>query len=661
MCGIAGFLTSRGGTGEPARESIAAMIHALSHRGPDDSGEWIDTHAGVALGHTRLSILDLSPLGHQPMRSRCGRYAIVFNGEIYNHKDLRSELITQGVKFRGSSDTEVLVEAIAHWGPREAVARSNGMFAIAAWDCKGRVLHLFRDRIGEKPLYYGWAGGAFVFASELKAIRCYTDFDNRIDMAAVGQFLKRGYIPGPLSIFLGIRKLPPGTHLRIRADNYGAEPEPQPYWSFGEILRGAAERPFRGTEAEASELLEKLLLDAVRIRMQSDVPLGALLSGGIDSSTVVAMMQAQSARRIKTFTIGFESTTYNEAHHAAAIAKHIGTDHTELTVRSREALEIIPKLAWIYDEPFADSSQIPTCLVSQLARRHVTVALSGDGGDELFGGYERYGWGRKIWAIRNRMPPAIRRVAESRLRWVQAAGLLANNSGLSRLFAQKLPVRNFSDKAERLGSLLACGTPADMYDALTSLWNNPADLLSQDAVSPPLRSKNFIEGWSLTEQMMAADTLCYLPDDILVKIDRAAMSVALEGRVPLLDHRIIELSWSLPARMRIHHSKPKLMLRNVLYRYVPRELIDRPKMGFSVPLGQWLRSELRPWAESLLSEARLAREGLLNPACIRKKWEEHVSGERDYGHQIWSILMLQEWLSQMHSQRVPQAQLLASR
>ncbi|MEW5855963.1 MAG: asparagine synthase (glutamine-hydrolyzing) [Cyanobacteriota bacterium] len=652
MCGITGFWdTSRQKSADEMQAIAQKMSDALLHRGPDDGGAWVDAAAGIALGHRRLAIVDLSPQGHQPMVSANGRYIIVFNGEIYNFLDLRRELERLGHRFRGGSDTEVMLAAFTEWGLPQAVQQFNGMFAFALWDCQERVLHLCRDRLGEKPLYYGWMGKTLLFGSELKALKAYPHFQFEINRDALTLFLRHNYIPTPYSIYQGIYKLPPATVLTWNGGE--TRSSPIPYWSAKQIAESGVTNSFAGSEAEAAEKLEALLQEAVKLRMVADVPLGAFLSGGIDSSTIVAMMQRVSSQPVKTFTIGFYENSYNEAAYAKAVAQHLGTDHTELYVTAEEALAVIPKLPSLYDEPFSDSSQIPTFLVSQLARGQVTVALSGDGGDELFGGYNRYFWGSKIWQLIGWIPTTLRQFAGDALtslspnKWNQAF------SHVDSLLPTQLQHPNPGDKLHKLAEILAMPNSDAMYRGLVSHWKNPEVLVigSREPSTVLTDSLNWAHLPSFIQRMMYLDTVSYLPDDILVKVDRATMGVALEARVPMLDHRLVEFAMSLPLSMKINNSGGKWLLRKILCKYVPRNLIERPKMGFGVPIDRWLRGSLRDWAEELLSSERLQREGYFNPQPIRQKWKEHLEGDdcdglrqRNWQYYLWDILMFQSWL-----------------
>jgi asparagine synthase (glutamine-hydrolysing) len=653
MCGIAGLWDIRSQVDVQERAAaIRHMARTLTHRGPDDEGYFQDESAGLALGHRRLSILDLSPLGRQPMVSASGRYVIAFNGEVYNFTALGRELELDGTAFRGRSDTEVMLAAIDEWGLMPAVTRFIGMFCFALWDRQNRTLFLVRDRLGIKPLYYGWAGGTFTFGSELKALRACPGFDNPVNRDALTLLLRHNYIPAPYSIHDNIHKLMPGTILAVTSRLAAAPQNLQTiaahedtYWSAREVTEcGVAER-FGGSREEAAQQLDRLLREAVGQRMVADVPLGAFLSGGIDSSTVVALMQTQSERRVKTFSIGFHEGGYNEAQHAKAVARHLGTDHTELYVTPEEAMAVIPNLPALYDEPFSDSSQIPTYLVSKLAREHVTVSLSGDGGDELFGGYNRYFWGRRLWAMLSRIPRPLRAVTGHALGAVRPALWGRVGALTAPLLPRHLRVSQSADKARLLAEILAVPSADALYRRLVSHWKYPEVLVSNTrepptALTDPVRCAYLAD---YTERMMFADMVSYLPDDILAKVDRASMGVGLEARVPLLDHRVVEFAWRLPLDLKIREGQGKWLLRQVLYRYVPKELIERPKMGFGVPIEHWLRGPLRDWAEELLDERRLKQEGFFDPTPIRQKWAEHLSGQRAGHYCLWDVLMFQAW------------------
>lgn len=653
MCGIVG-LVAPGAPEDELRTAAWRMASTLRHRGPDDEGVWVDVGAGIALGHRRLAILDLSPQGHQPMLSESGRFVIVYNGEVYNFSDLRHGLEDRSHAFRGQSDTEVMLAAFEQWGVEQAVKRFIGMFAFALWDRQERLLYLVRDRLGIKPLYYGWNAGFFLFASELKALRALPFFCPEIDRNALALFLRHNYIPAPYSIYRGIYKLLPGTILTLRWPvKEGQSPAPVPYWSAHEVAARGAAVPFIGSGIEAEEQLEELLRDAVRLRMVADVPLGAFLSGGIDSSTVVALMQAQSTRPVKTFTIGFYDDGYNEASYAKEVARHLGTDHTELYVTPREAMEVIPKLPHIYDEPFSDSSQIPTFLVSQLARGAVTVSLSGDGGDELFGGYDRYFIALYIWKWLGYMAPALRRTVSTSLKLL-APGVWDRLLGqpLSLLGVGSPRGLRLGDRLHKVSEVLAVRDAQDLYHMLISHWKNPASVVpgAVEPVTPFTERNGMVDLPDFIQQMMLLDLITYLPDDILTKVDRASMAVSLEARVPLLDHRVVEFAWSLPTAMKIRNGKGKWLLRRVLYKYVPPELVERPKMGFGVPIDAWLRGPLQEWAEELLDERRLREEGFFNPEPIRQKWTEHLSGERNWHYYLWDVLMFQAWRQEARGQ-----------
>lgn len=648
MCGLAGFL----GRGEwMQRDTVPSiltrMANAIASRGPDDSGVW---HGDTAIGlaHRRLSIVDLSAAGHQPMICHAGRYVMVFNGEIYNHDELRRELHANGLApaWRGHSDSESLLAGFSAWGIRATVERCAGMFAFAVWDRHARVLHLGRDRLGEKPLYYGWQGqgdsACFLFGSELKALKAHPTFAAEIDRNAICLLMRYGYITAPYSIYRGFRKVPPGHLVTVSL----ARPKPQveAYWSLFEVaLQGACE-PLVGDAELITDTLESALSSAVRQQMVADVPLGAFLSGGVDSSVIVAMMQAQSNRPVKTFSIGFHEEAYNEAGHAKAVAQHLGTDHTELYVTAQQALDVIPKLPQLYCEPFADASQIPTFLVSQLARQQVTVSLSGDGGDELFGGYSRYTLARDAWQKIRNLPHVLRQPMAGAIRAMPAASWNSLLRPVSALLPGYLQTTSPGDKLHKGASLLGSKNVDELYAGLITHWEPEGMVLG--GIEPPtyLRSKPALGAFDSVQRMMALDSMTYLPDDILVKVDRAAMAVSLETRVPFLDHRVLELAWRIPQSMKVSHGQAKWILRQVLYRHVPQRLVDRPKMGFGVPIDEWLRGPLREWAESLLSETRLRREGFFDPAPIRQKWMEHLTGMHNWQSPLWDVLMFQAWL-----------------
>lgn len=624
MCGITGFLLSSGGF--PAG-AIDRMTDSMVHRGPDDRGTWAELNSGIAFGHRRLSILDISPLGRQPMASNCERYVLCYNGEVYNYKELRDELRGLGHEFKGGSDTEVLLAAIVEWGVEAAVTRFVGMFAFALWDCRELELVLVRDRLGIKPIYYGSVGADFVFGSELKSIKAYPGFDNGVDRGALSLYFRHNYIPAPYSIYENVHKLAPGCILRVKA---GKQPRIGTYWSAQAVWDEGLNRPFAGNEMDAVDHLETLLKDAVASRMISDVPLGAFLSGGIDSSTVVALMQAQSGRPVKTFSIGFNESGFNEASHAKAVAEHLGTDHTELYLNATDMLDIIPSLPRYWDEPFADSSQIPTYYVSQLARRHVTVSLSGDGGDELFAGYDRYFWSDKVRGMLA-VPHAVRSVLAS--------------------IGNQLPVWAYS----ALGPLghkirwrldgLKCRDFKSLYRFLVSHHKNPASFVLSGHEPETALTRSSQAGGDVYHRMGLWDTVSYLPDDILTKVDRASMAVSLEARVPLLDHRVVEFAATLPKAMKIKEGQGKHVLRQVLYRYVPKKLVDRPKMGFGLPVAQWLGHELKDWCEALLDREKMKQQGFLDYRAVRTMWEHFLTGDEYYSHFLWDILMFQAWLT----------------
>ena len=648
MCGITGFLS----TGKQAQDilelTIKRMCDTIVHRGPDDMGVWFDLKTQVVLGHRRLSIVDLSEHGHQPMISRCGRYVMVFNGEIYNHQEIRSELVAR--TWRGHSDTETILELMTVVGPAQALQKMNGMFAIAVWDRESATLTLARDRMGEKPLYYGWQGtgqhASFLFGSELKALKAHPGFAAGVDRSSLCLLMRHNCIPAPYSIYRGISKLEAGCLLTVSL----AQPEPkvERYWSAAAVAIAGCAKPFAGTPPQAVDALEMLLKSAVQQQMVADVPLGAFLSGGIDSSTVVALMQAQSSRPVKTFTVGFNEEGYNEAVHAKAVAMHLGTEHTELYLSPQQALDVIPRLPTLYSEPFSDSSQIPTFLVSQLARQHVTVSLSGDAGDELFCGYNRYLLANRLWQKLSVLPTSGRRLAARGLAAFSPSRWNAMLGPVNGLLPGSLRQANLGEKLHKAAGVMASADLDALYRGLVSHWDDPASVVIGGTEPPTLLTGNApaLDGLDDIQRMMALDALTYLPDDILVKVDRAGMGVSLEGRVPFLDHRVVEFAWTLPQSLKLRDGVGKWVLRQVLYRHVPKELIERPKMGFGVPIGDWLRGPLRDWAENLLDEARLHREGYFHPGPIRQKWTEHLSGARNWQYHLWDVLMFQAWLAE---------------
>jgi asparagine synthase (glutamine-hydrolysing) len=647
MCGIAGFLNPSG-LPRGAEAILRRMTDAIAHRGPDDAGTWLDGEAGVAVGHRRLAVIDLSPAGHQPMVSASGRYIVDYNGEIYNYQAIRAELEAAGAApaWRGHSDTEVMVAALDHWGIRATLERLNGMFAFAVWDRETRVLTLARDRFGEKPLYYGRMGETFLFGSELKALSIHPAFVREVDRGALALYLRHLYVPAPRSIWRGILKLPPAHYVEIR-DGGRSVGEPTAFWDFPAIARAGQAEPLTDGPALVDRL-EALLKDAVLLRMEADVPLGAFLSGGVDSSTIVALMQAQSARPVRTFTIGFHEGAFDEAVYAKKVAAHLGTDHTEMYVTPGDALAVIPKLPGIWDEPFSDSSQIPTYLVSELTREHVTVSLSGDGGDELFGGYNRYFLGMRIWKAVSRLPMPLRRLA-TKLLSASATGRGAD--ALARLVPRYRNL-NLTDRLPKVGQIVSERSPIGIYRRLVSHFDTPASILVSGIEPPNLLSGGGEPAFSdFRNTMMYLDTLGYLPDDILAKVDRASMAVSLESRVPFLDHRVAELAWRLPISAKIRGGVGKRILREVLYRHVPKHLVERPKMGFGVPMASWLAGPLRDWAESLLDEARLRDEGFFDPVQIRTIWAEFKSGKRAWQHHLWTVLMFQAWWAENRGDR----------
>ena len=636
MCGIAGILSASERTDAIMRK----MTDAISHRGPDADGLWHGE--GISLGHRRLSILDLSQAGAQPMTSRSGRYVIVYNGEIYNHLALRERLTGP---WQGHSDTETILALIEQVGFESALTQLVGMFAIALWDVKESRLHLARDRMGEKPLYYGWAGQDIVFASELKAITAHPRAQKVLSQEAIFHYMRYSYVPAPLSIYEGIFKLKPGQHICFDQESlrYHSLPEPHTYWSYQQAVSSGRAALFEGSDDEAKSLFHDTLSQAVRGQMISDVPLGCFLSGGIDSSLIASVMQAQSSKKVKSFSIGFKEAGFNEAAHAKDVAAHLGLDHHEAYVSEQDALSVIPKLPHIYCEPFADASQIPTYLVSQLAKTHITVALSGDGGDELMGGYNRYSWALKLAKIQTYTPSALSLMAGHMIEAMPAPWL----HHLTGFAPQLNKVTDRGLKAHKFAHMLKAKDFQSLYQQLVSQWAQPQDALSSADVFADRSADLSSLSLGPVDYMMAQDSLTYLPDDILVKVDRAAMANSLEGRIPFLDHRLIELSWHMPLSIKIREGKGKWLLRSLLYDYVPKQLVDRPKAGFAVPLAKWLRGDLREWAESLLDEQALNATGLFDTKKLRAVWQAHLSGQHDYQYQLWGPLMLLAWQNEV--------------
>jgi asparagine synthase (glutamine-hydrolysing) len=651
MCGLTGIWTT--GSRDGLSETVRRMTAALAHRGPDAEDTWVDVDAGTALGHRRLAVIDLTTQGAQPMHSACGRHVLTFNGEIYNHQDLRRELEAAGKApiWRGTSDTETLLAGFVVWGVAATLKRAVGMFAVALWDRRERSLTLARDRLGEKPLYYGWVGNganaAFVFGSELKALRVVPGFDATVDRGALALFMQFSAVPAPYSIYRSVRKLDAGCMLSVRSDGLASRAVSiEAYWQLKDVCRAGLAAPF-GSETEALEAVEAGIGTAVRGQMIADVPLGAFLSGGVDSSAIVALMQANSAKPVKTFTVGFDEDGFDEAPFAATVARHLGTDHQEIRITPAETIEFIPGIAAIYDEPFGDSSQIPTTLISRAARRDVTVVLTGDGGDELFGGYNRYTWRHRYWRPFEHLPSVVRRGVGHSIKALPVRAWSMIDKVTTRYSHDA-----FGDKALRMADRLqTVRGHDDLYRSLVVDWPGDATLVLG---ATPQASKLDDPGLDVDimhpeQRMMYWDSLTYLPDDILTKVDRAAMSTGLETRVPFLDHRLIELVWRLPFDMKIRqiagHSQTKWALRKVLHKYVPDDLIDRPKAGFSIPVGLWLKGPLKDWADALLDETRLRNDGYLDAVAVRRLWDEHQSGRRDWTVRLWNVLMFQAWLA----------------
>ncbi|MDB9936372.1 asparagine synthase (glutamine-hydrolyzing) [Candidatus Pelagibacter sp.] len=651
MCGICGFYSKSLSIFDNA---IDKMNSAISHRGPNNNGVWQDNKSGVFLGHQRLSILDLSTAGHQPMKSNSGRFILTYNGEIYNHLELRKELEIKnpGMKWRSNSDTETLLEGIESWGLEVALGKIVGMFAFGLWDKKTCSLTLAKDRMGEKPLYFGWQGKGinkvFLFGSELKALRAHSEFEGEINRDAIALQLRHSYIPSPYSIYKHIYKLPPGNYLQLKENDLqaGLLPSSKPYWSVADAAISGVNNLASLSEENIKSELEQLIQASIKQQMISDVPLGAFLSGGVDSSTVVALMQKVSSRPIKTFTIGFNVGDYNEANYAKEVAKHLGTDHTEMYVSAEQAMAVLPKLSTIYDEPFSDPSQIPTFLVSELAKKKVTVSLSGDGGDELFCGYNRYIESNNLWKKLRLMPLPFRKNLAS---IIQSISPQTWNK-LSKFVPGLNNHTNFGDKMHKGANVLDCKELSDLYYRLVSHWQNPSEIVlnSKEPGTILTDYKPEFPGLNSVQKMMALDCMTYLPDDILVKVDRAAMATSLETRAPFLDHRIVEYAWKIPQSLKLKNGKSKWILREILHKYVPKNLIERPKMGFEVPIDTWLRGPLKDWAESLLDETRLRQEGYLNADLIHNKWKEHLSEKKNWQYHLWDVLMFQAWYDTNH-------------
>jgi len=649
MCGFSGFLNFNPNWGDPLT-LLQQMGDQLTHRGPDDSGIWFDNNCGVGLSHRRLSIIDLSAQGHQPMFSTSSRFVIAYNGEIYNHQELKKELIQARVVFRGGSDTEVLLAAIESWGIKQTLQRCIGMFAFSLWDKKEQTLSLVRDRMGEKPLYYGWQGkGAkrtFLFGSELKSLRQHPAWQGEIERDAIANLLRYNYIPAPQTIHPGIFKLRPGYLLQLKKNDNGKWSEREEcWWSLQEVTQKAIENPFDGSRIDAVDHLDKLMHDAIKGQNIADVPLGVFLSGGVDSSSVAAVMQAISNHPIKSFTIGFENSDYDESSDARSVANYLGTNHQEWIVTADDALSLIPQLPKYYDEPFADVSQIPTLLVSSLAKQKVTVALSGDGGDELFAGYNRHQWAPTLLHKMQIFPKIVCKALAVLIESTSPSGWDYFFKIIDPFLPRQLRVRHPGEKIHKIALSLKQSGERELYETLVRIWPDPIPLLngnSHDLVGS--HKKLWSIGGSFTERMTCLDTVTYLPDDILTKVDRAAMSNSLETRVPLLDHRIVEFAAQLPLSMKIQKGTGKLVLRELLDRYVPRNLIERPKSGFGIPVGEWLKGPLQEWAEDLLSEQKLKNGGYFDVKQVRKVWEQHSSGKKNQQYQLWSVLMFQAWL-----------------
>lgn len=649
MCGFCGFLNNKSLLSTPdSTKTIKQMTDMIMNRGPDDDGSWVDNEKGLAFGHRRLSIMDLSQAGHQPMSSHNNRFVIAFNGEIYNFQEIRKELEEiNPITWKGHSDTEVILAAIENWGVEATLKRLVGMFAFSLWDKQENALYLARDRMGEKPLYYGWQTNTFLFGSELKSLRVHPAWLGEISRNALSSYLRHGYVPAPFSIYSDIQKLIPGTYLKLTEKEVQNQqiPEPIIYWSIDNAVQKGFDQPFSGTADQAVDELDRLLRQSIKGQMIADVPLGAFLSGGIDSSTIVALMQDISDRPVNTFSIGFHEKEYNEAQHASLVAKHLGTNHTELYVTASQTLDVIPKIPSLYDEPFADPSQVPTYLVAQLAREKVTVSLSGDAGDELFCGYARYQRGLDLWQKVNKIP--LRQLIGSTLGSLPDSILNSLFFWADRFLDGAESPGEAAHKIKIIARMLKANNKYDLYYHMLSYWKDPDHIVIGASEVPSIFhaaekfSNRFIDD---RDGFMYIDQHSYLPDDILTKVDRAAMGVSLEGRIPMLDHRLVEFAWKLPTPIKVREGKEKWPLRQVLYRHVPAKLIDRPKMGFGVPIDSWLRNELRPWAEALLDSTRLEKEGFFEPKLIQTMWQEHLSGRGEWQDPLWVVLMFQQWL-----------------
>ena len=649
MCGIVGFFTLGPYGGANSLSAIVeSMSDEIASRGPDGDGVWVDNHSGLSLGHRRLSIIDTSVAGHQPMMSSCGRYVLVFNGEIYNHNHLR-ECLEAATKdsfpWRGHSDTETLLMAFSFWGIRKTLSEASAMFALALWDREQQILTLARDRFGEKPLYYGWVAGGFAFASELKAMHKAPGWQDELDSVVIEGYLRHGCVGGERSIYRDVFKLVPGALLTLSRQQLvsGMRPEAQRWWSAVDVASEAMHS--RDSNVVSSSRLEAVLKGAVGRMMEADVPLGAFLSGGVDSSLIVALMQAQASRPVRTFSVGFDDARYDESRHAAAVAAHLGTEHTTLRATAEMALDLVPRLPYLYDEPFADSSQLPTCLVASLTREHVTVALSGDGGDELFGGYNRHVWAPRVWSRMAPLPLPVRQGIAGLVRTIPASGYDQIMAIAARVMPSRFQVRTFGEKLYKLADVMGCDSPRALYFDLASMNRDPGLLMDPASRTGFELAERYplLDSFSQTEWMLLMDTLTYMVDDVLVKVDRASMASSLEVRSPFLDPEVFQAAWSLPLHQRVDQGEGKRVLREILYQHVPRALIERPKMGFAVPLDDWLRAPLREWAEDLLSIRSLSALPMLNAGAIRQLWQQHLKGQGHYAQQLWVVLQLLAW------------------